>query len=188
VGPRIAAEIVAKTKPANGTLDEIDRRIIRAFRFGGRLSNSEVAREVQVSEGTVRRRLALLTDAGVLKFVAITSPGTVGLHVDTLIGVTADGDKVHQVAVELAGMPEVRYAGISMGSVDIWIGALFPSVDAWLEFRKRLAQVDGIQKTETFQITRVLKRNFDWVVPHDDLVVDDVMQAAESGGEKGGLP
>jgi Lrp/AsnC family transcriptional regulator for asnA, asnC and gidA len=179
---------MAKTKPTNGeVIDDVDRRIIRAFRFGGRLSNAEIAREVQVSEGTVRRRLAQLTETGVLKFVAITSPRTLGLHVDTLIGITADGDKVHQVAVELAAMPEVRYAGISMGSVDIWIGALFPSVDAWLEFRKRVAQVDGIQKAETFQITRVLKRNFDWVVPQNELVVDDVTHAAESGREEEGL-
>lgn len=149
-------------------LDGVDRQIIQAFRFGGRLTNAQVAREVGVSEGTVRRRINLLEEAGVLSFVAITDPRKIGLLVDTLIGVTTDSDKVHEVAEGLALLPEVRYVGIAMGTFDIWVGALFPSVDDWMEFRAtRLAQMPGIRRAETFQITKVLKRTYDWVTPDD---------------------
>jgi Lrp/AsnC family transcriptional regulator for asnA, asnC and gidA len=147
-------------------LDAVDLQIIQAFRFGGRLSNSQVAREVGVSEGTIRRRIAALERAGVLSFVAITDPRKIGLLVDTLIGINTDVDKVHAVAEELAEMPEIRYVGMAMGAFDIWVGALFPSVDAWMEFRStRLARMKGIRHIETFQMTRILKRTYDWVTP-----------------------
>ena len=153
------------TKSPTLSLDEIDLKIVHAFRVGARLSNSEIAREVEVSEATVRRRLAALAEAGLLRFVAILDPTMLGLSVDTLIGVTADGDKVDAVAEKVASFEEVRYTATSMGSVDIWLSALFPSVDAWGEFRKRLALIDGVQRTETFHVTRVLKRDWDWALP-----------------------
>jgi Lrp/AsnC family transcriptional regulator, regulator for asnA, asnC and gidA len=153
------------------SLDDLDRRILRAFRFGARLSNAEIARQVGVSEGTVRRRLSTLREAGVLKFIAITDPRTVGFNLYTLIGIKADGDKVSAIAQQLAEFPEVPYAAISMGSFDIWIGALFASPEEWLEFRSTLATIEGIRDTETFQITKVVKQNFDWVIPDESLGV-----------------
>ena len=153
-------------------LDEIDLKILRAFRFGARLSNSEIARQVDVSEGTVRRRIAALQELGVLKFVAITDPKNLGFGLNVLIGIKADGDKVLDIAQQLAELPEVPYTAVSMGSFDILVTALLPSTDAWFEFRSRLAKVDGIRETETFHVTRVLKQNFDWVLPEEHLSED----------------
>lgn len=174
----------ARTEPLR--LDDVDRKILRSFRFGARMSNSEIARQVGVSEGTVRRRLSALREAGVLKFIAITDPRTVGFNLYTLIGIRADGDKVSEIAKKLAELPEVPYAAISMGSFDIWIGALFPSTDEWLEFRTKLAKIRGIRDTETFQITRVLKQNFDWVVPDESLANGSVGVASAKGDDRNG--
>jgi Lrp/AsnC family transcriptional regulator for asnA, asnC and gidA len=166
-------------------LDAVDRQIIQAFRFGGRLTNAQVAREVGVSEGTVRRRIELLVKAGVLNFVAITDPRKIGLMVDTLIGISTDVDKIHEIAEELAEMPEVRYVGIAMGAFDIWVGALFPTVDDWMEFRSsRLAQIKGIRRTETFQITRVLKRTYDWVTPDGNSGIATAVATGWKGEER----
>ena len=41
-------------------MDELDRRIISLLQLDGRASNAKIAREVGVSEGTVRRRLRRL--------------------------------------------------------------------------------------------------------------------------------
>ncbi len=151
-------------------LDDLDLRILRAFRFGGRLTNSEIARQVDVSEATVRRRIAALERLGVLKFVAVADPSTLGFKVNTLIGIRADGDKVLEIAHQLAELPEVPYVALSMGSFDIWVTALLPSTDAWLEFRGRIAKLDGIRETETFNMTRLIKQNFDWVAISSDSV------------------
>jgi Lrp/AsnC family transcriptional regulator for asnA, asnC and gidA len=166
-------------------LDELDLRILRAFRFGARLGNAEIARQVEVSEGTVRRRIAALEELGVLKFVAITDPRTLGFNLNVLIGIKADGDKVVAIAEEIANLPEVPYSAISMGAFDIFVTALLPSTDAWLEFRSRLAQIEGIRSTETFQVTRVVKQNFDWVVPDEDVIDDGDALSVLKGGNYG---
>ena len=52
-------------------MDEMDRKIIRLLQGDGRGSNAKIAREVGVSEGTVRRRLRRLVQADVIKAVAV---------------------------------------------------------------------------------------------------------------------
>jgi Lrp/AsnC family transcriptional regulator, regulator for asnA, asnC and gidA len=163
-------------------LDEMDLKILRAFRFGGRLTNSEIARQIDVSEGTVRRRLANLEHVGVLKFVAITDPQTLGFGVNVIIGIKADGDKIQSVAEQLAALPEVPYTAISMGAVDVWMTALLPSIDAWLDLRGRIAQIDGIQSIESHRVARVLKQNFDWVLPDESLIGEGGEDAVVRGG------
>ena len=46
-------------------MDELDRRIIELLQQDGRASNAKMARELGVSEGTVRRRLARLLSASI---------------------------------------------------------------------------------------------------------------------------
>jgi Lrp/AsnC family transcriptional regulator for asnA, asnC and gidA len=167
---RFSDEVVPPAQSAR--LDELDLKILRAFRFGARLSNAEIARQIDVSEGTVRRRIATLQEMGALKFVAITDPRNLGFNLNVLIGIKAAGDKVLDIAQQLAELPEVPYTAVSMGGFDIWITALLPSTDAWFEFRSRLAKIAGIRETETFHVTRVLKQNFDWVVPDEALSED----------------
>jgi Lrp/AsnC family transcriptional regulator for asnA, asnC and gidA len=148
-------------------MDDCDRRIVSSLRAGGRRSNADIAREVGVSEATVRRRIAALEDMGALQFVVMTNPHALGLHTETLMTISADVDKVQAVAAELSKLPEVRFVGIAMGDYDIVVSALFPSVEAWLEFRTaRLAHMDGIRTIRTFQIAKVLKRTYDLLIHH----------------------
>ncbi|HAJ00941.1 MAG TPA: Lrp/AsnC family transcriptional regulator, partial [Dehalococcoidia bacterium] len=52
-------------------MDELDRRIISLLQMDGRASNAKIAREVGVSEGTVRRRLRRLIQEDVVKVIAV---------------------------------------------------------------------------------------------------------------------
>ena len=52
-------------------MDELDRKIIALLQLDGRASNAKIAREVGVSEGTVRRRLRKLLDDDVVRVVAV---------------------------------------------------------------------------------------------------------------------
>ena len=52
-------------------MDELDRRIIKLLQVNGRASNAKIAREVGVSEGTVRRRLRHLIQGDVIRVIAV---------------------------------------------------------------------------------------------------------------------
>ena len=145
-------------------LDEVDGHIVEAFRGNGRLSNAQVARAVGVSEATVRRRVHRLVDRRILKFAALTDPRRLGLAVEALIGLNVEPGSLDEVGRELATMDQVRFLGLAMGALDILVVARFPSLDAWLSFRStELGRIKGIQRIETFQIVKVLKRTYDWI-------------------------
>ncbi|EQD73027.1 AsnC family transcriptional regulator, partial [mine drainage metagenome] len=54
-------------------MDERDHQIIKLLEENSRLSNTEIARMLNVSEGTIRKRIKRLLDTGIIeKFSLIT--------------------------------------------------------------------------------------------------------------------
>ena len=52
-------------------MNELDKKIINLLQVDGRASNAKIAREVGVSEGTVRRRLRRLIKDNVIHVIAV---------------------------------------------------------------------------------------------------------------------
>ena len=48
-------------------MDQLDREIISILQNDGRTSNAKIARALDVSEGTIRRRLKKLTDGNIIQ-------------------------------------------------------------------------------------------------------------------------
>ncbi len=166
--------------PVTANLDEVDWQIIRSCRYAPKVSNAAIAREIGTSEATVRRRLRALADAGVLRFATLVHPSVMEDNVEVLVGVKIAAEHVIEVADEIAAMAEVRYAALTTGPYDLWVASSFPSAVAWLRFRARLHQLDGVLDTETFQVAHLLKRTWDWLTPEDR--VGDGEDAAEAEG------
>lgn len=61
-------------------LDEIDRGIVRLMRDDGRISNTQIARLLNVSEGTIRTRLRRLEETGRFRLVTLKEPAAFGLN------------------------------------------------------------------------------------------------------------
>ena len=59
-------------------LDTLDYQLINLLQENGRATNTEIANEIGVSEGTVRRRYRNLIEEGVIKVVAIPDPSKLG--------------------------------------------------------------------------------------------------------------
>ena len=47
---------------SRGPVDEVDREIIRLLQRDGRTSNTDIARALEVTETTIRKRIARLID------------------------------------------------------------------------------------------------------------------------------
>ena len=52
-------------------MDELDRKIMALLQMDGRASNAKIAREVGVTEGTVRRRLGKLLEDDFIEIMAV---------------------------------------------------------------------------------------------------------------------
>ncbi|MBI4311861.1 MAG: Lrp/AsnC family transcriptional regulator [Chloroflexi bacterium] len=142
-------------------MDELDKRIIELLQSDGRSSNARIARDVGVSEGTVRRRLRRLVQDEIIRVIAVPDPEKMGYNTVALVGIQADPDKIDDVAKLLAQMDETQYVSLTTGSFDIFIWVALPSSEALGNFlRRRVGMTPGIRRTETFVNLAIRKRGF----------------------------
>ena len=146
-------------------MDDLDRNIIAVLQEDGTLSSREVARRIASSEPTVRRRVRRLKDAGLIRIVAVASPFHLGYRVMAILGIRLDRQHAREVGEALAAMPEVRFAGETLGTFDIVAEVWLDDVHALLDFiPARLSGLAGIRHVEPIQIVRLLKYSYDWGV------------------------
>ena len=59
-------------------MDELDRKIVSILQQDGRASNAKIARQLGVSEGTIRRRLKKLIQDETIQVLALPDPAKMG--------------------------------------------------------------------------------------------------------------
>ena len=146
-------------------MDELDSRIISLLQVDGRASNARIAREVGVSEGTVRRRLRNLINGDVIKVIAVPNLEQMGYGTAALIGVQTSPGKVDEVADAIADLEEAHYVAITTGAWDIftWVG--LESTEALGNFiRGKVGTISGVIRTETVVNLAIRKRTYGLVL------------------------
>ena len=146
-------------------MDDLDRKIIKILQADGRASNARIAREVGVSEGTVRRRLRHLIQGDVIRVIAVPNLEQMGYGTAALIGVQTEPGKVDEVAESIATLEEAQYVAITTGAYDIftWVG-LESSNALGALLRSQVGTIPGVRRTETFVNLSIKKRTYGLVL------------------------
>ena len=132
-------------------LDDINGQIIDILREDGRSSNASIARRLGVSEGTIRRRLNMLINSGIVKVNVILNSAKMGLSTEAIIGIQVDPDKVEMVGESLSKLNEIEWVSITTGSFDMFVWVTVQSAEQLGYFlRNEVATIPGVRKTETF--------------------------------------
>ena len=144
-------------------IDDLDRRIIAVLQDNARLSNKEIASLVDSSEPTVRRRVERLLQNQTIKIVAVAAPFRLGFNVVAILGIQIDHSFLDAVEKALQTMPEIRFAGVTLGSYDVVVEAWFQGNDELLTFlHERLSKIPGIHRIESLQVVKMVKYTYDW--------------------------
>lgn len=159
-------------------LDALDQQIIRALQRNGRTSNVDLARELGVTEATIRKRLDRLLGEGIISITAYPDLPRVGLGTGALIALQVDLSRIGQIAEQLANLPQVRSVCYTTGEYDLFLETVFASNQELLQFLTGdIATIEGIRKTSTFHILRRIKGEHQWLLPTPSppsvLIVDD---------------
>ena len=132
-------------------MDQLDIRIVRHLQDDGTATNAGIARQVGVSEETVRRRLKRLRSDGFIKVVAIPDAKRMGYETQIMIGLQVDADRVDAVTCELSLMVEVTWVSVTTGSFDVFAWATLKSQDMLHGFlTKRVGPIPGVRDMEAF--------------------------------------
>ena len=146
-------------------MDGLDTRIVDILQKDGRASNAGIAREVGVSEGTVRRRLKRLVQEEYIQVVALPDPVKMGYESQALVGVQVDPDKIDQVADDLSELSQVNWVAVTTGSYDIFAWATLQSAEALgLFLRTKVGIIPGVRRTETFVSLANKKRGYGTII------------------------
>jgi len=155
----------ARPAGADQILDEIDRRVIKILQVDGRTPNTEIARQLRVSETTIRKRIAQLVSHDLINIVAVPTPKAVGMNLSAIIGISVTLPRLREISEELKRHQEVRYVGVSTGRYDIIVEAFFFDQQHFLEFiSSKLSRMDGITGLETSMILEVVKFSYEWEI------------------------
>ena len=145
------------------TIDHIDYNIISLLQKDGRLPNSTIARELGISEATVRSRLKRLLNEGFIQIVAVSNPIKLGFEITGIIGISVDSKKLDIVTQELNKLAPVWYVVKTTGNVDIYTEFVLQSIDELNDLiYNKINKIDGVIRTETSIILEFLKRRYDW--------------------------
>jgi DNA-binding Lrp family transcriptional regulator len=150
------------------TLDDIDHSIIDLLRADGRLPYRALARELELTEATVRSRVKRLEESGTMRVVAVTDIEAAGYQMLLAIGVQIEDRSPADVARELAKIPEIFSVNVVVGTHDVEILVVAEDLDALNALQARvLSTVPGIRRLTSSLAIDVLKNQPDWVPFHD---------------------
>ncbi len=145
------------TTPLEG-LDPIDQYILDALRKDGREAFSQIAEQLKVSPGMIRQRYNRLVETGVLKVVAITNPIQRGYKTMAMIGIRTDGQRMLQVAEQVAALQEVVYLIVVSGHYDLMAEVFCRDHEDLLRFlTEKLSVIEGVRETESFMHLKIIK-------------------------------
>lgn len=148
------------------SVDDLDRFLIRCLQDSPRATYATIARQTNVSETTVKRRIESLMEGGVISTNVFPNPRLLGYQVQASIGITADLALAEEIAVTVRDFPEVAYVASALGRYDLLIYVVVPTVNDLTRFMmERLAPIEGIRHTETVLTPRVYKAFANWKVP-----------------------
>lgn len=147
-------------------IDGLDRGILQLLHRDGRMPYSVMARTLDSNEATIRKRVERLLSSGVVEIVGVSNPYRLGLDTHVLIGMEVDLNRLDQVAEQLAAMEEFSYVACASGEFDIVAVAVFASDAELYQFlSQKLAKVEGIRKTYTSHLLRLMRRTFNYRIP-----------------------
>lgn len=152
--------------------DATDQAIIDLLRSDGRMPYRAIARELSLTENTVRARVRRLEESNTMRVVAVTDIEAAGFSMLLAIGVQVDSRSPEAVARDLALFPEVFSVNVVVGAQDIEILVVAEDQAALDDLvGERLAAVPGVRRLTPALALDVLKNQPDWVPFHEEVLV-----------------
>jgi Lrp/AsnC family transcriptional regulator for asnA, asnC and gidA len=149
-------------------LDATDDAIIALLRQDGRMPYRAIARELGITEATVRARVRRLEESNTMRVVAVTDIEAAGFGMLLAVGVQVEGRSPEAVARDLAGIPEVFSVNVVVGAQDIEILVVARDQEALGRMMTDcLAAVPGVRRLTPALAVDVLKNQPDWVPFHE---------------------
>ena len=137
-------------------LDDLDLEIVGVLSVDGRATYSEISKEVGVSVGTVRNRITLMREAGVLHLNVWLDPYRSGLALYATLLLRVSAGKLEAVTSKLADLDEVGYVATLTGGHDVLADVFCRDVPHLSDLvHSQVQAIDGVESVTSYLVTDV---------------------------------
>ena len=142
-----------QVESANGTIDPVDRRILRALQEDGRMTVQALADKVGLSASPCLRRLRQLERAGIISgYSANIEQKAVGLPVSVFISIKLERQRAGNLdafGAAISRWPEVMECYLMTGQFDFLLRVVCADLESYEHFlREKLTQVAGVSSIQ----------------------------------------
>ncbi len=154
---------ISPKKEKKKILDQIDSQMISLLQKDGRLSNTEIAKKLNISEATVRTRLKRLIDDKYIQIVAVSNPFKLGFDITGDLYIHVEMKKIDSAIQELKKIKELWYIVITTGEANINAEFVAQTLEDLNDLiYNRISRIDGVMRVETSVIMNFVKRKYDF--------------------------
>jgi Lrp/AsnC family transcriptional regulator, regulator for asnA, asnC and gidA len=148
-------------------LDKYDLKIVKLLMKDGRMSASEIAREIgDLSERSIRYRIERMIQDGLVRIGAIVNPKALGFEVIADVWLEVESGYIQEVAQKISEYDCVSYVATSIGEKDVSVQIYARDNREVYNFvTEILGRIPGVRKTVTSIVPIVLKDVYDWGIP-----------------------
>lgn len=144
-------------------IDKIDCRMIELLQKDGRISNTEIAKKIGISEGTVRTRLNRLIKEEYIQIVAVSNPMKLGFNIVGALRIHVETHMMDHVIGELKKLKELWFLVHTTDGTSIDSEFIVKSLDELNTLLlEKINHIEGITRLETSIFMKYIRRSYDW--------------------------
>lgn len=145
-------------------LDDTDTAIIDLLHENGRMSNREVGRALQISEGTVRQRLKKLIEGKAMRLGMVTDFEASGLGTGVILRIKALPGQARAIAERIAGLDTCTFVTLCVGRFDLIAVLVSKSrTEAAEMIDNEVKSIPGVQAVEIQEPVSYARHRYDLV-------------------------
>jgi DNA-binding Lrp family transcriptional regulator len=142
-------------------LDETDVKILRALVADARLSSRQIAKQCDISIGTVLSRIKKMEEEGIIEgYTALLDQEKLGYELTVMTEITVSKGRLLEMENEIARIPNVCCVYDLTGLSDAAIIAKFKTREELSKFTKRLLSLPYVERTNTHVVLTTIKEDF----------------------------
>ncbi len=139
-------------------IDDLDFAILSLVQEDGRISFTDIAKELGIAVGTVRNRFTKMIEDKTVQIIGRINPHHVGFNAPATITVSIEPQYMEEAIRVIADFPEVSYLSVLTGEYDVMVDVMCRDANHLSDFLlKRLARVKGVKDFRTALILQIHK-------------------------------
>ena len=140
-------------------MDDTDRKILNILKGNSRISNLEIARQINLAPSAALKRLHRLEDSGIVSgYTTRVAHNKLDLSMNVLISVvTSESAGAIAIGKKLAALPEICDVFDVAGNISYIVRAVVKDTENLNNLIIKMGQIPGVMRTQTTLIMNVLK-------------------------------